>query len=221
MRGVGEVVGTHDREAAVGERFLASGDVVSLEADDQWNADVYFARGRDDAVGDDVTVHDAAEDIDENAADVWIAQDDLKGGRDLFFRRAAVLNRADVPGSAMIMQGAWASVLITLRTYNSTTGAYGNLYSNLLDYVVSAALIFYILTIYGVYRLRKIRPDADRPYRAIGYPILPALYIAGAAIILGILFLYRPATTVPGLIIVLLGIPVYIPLRRSAAKRHS
>jgi APA family basic amino acid/polyamine antiporter len=153
----------------------------------------------------------------------------LSGGRayyamavdGLFFRRAAILNRANVPGSAMIMQGVWASILITLRTYDSTTGAYGNLYSNLLDYVVSAALIFYILTIFGVYRLRKLRPDADRPYRAIGYPVLPALYILGAAIILGILFVYRPATTIPGLIIVLLGIPVYIPLRRSAAKRQS
>jgi APA family basic amino acid/polyamine antiporter len=153
----------------------------------------------------------------------------LSGGRayyamaldGLFFRRAAVLNRANVPGSAMMMQGAWASILITLRTYDPVTGAYGNLYSNLLDYVVSAALIFYILTIVGVYLLRKSRPDADRPYRAIGYPVLPALYIVGAAIILGILFLYRPATTLPGLVIVLLGIPVYIPLRRSADRSRS
>ena len=88
-------------------------------------------------------------------------------------------------------------------------GAYGNLYSNLLDYVISAALIFYILTIAGVFRLRLTRPDADRPYRAWGYPLVPALYIAGAATILLVLFVYRTATTWPGLIIVLLGVPVY------------
>ena len=74
---------------------------------------------------------------------------------------------------------------------------------------ISAALIFYILTIAGVFRLRRTRPDADRPYRAWGYPLVPALYIAGAATILLVLFVYRTATTWPGLIIVLLGVPVY------------
>ena len=87
--------------------------------------------------------------------------------------------------------------------------AYGNLYSNLLDYVISAALIFYILTIAGIFRLRQTRPDADRPYRAFGYPVVPALYIVGAATILLVLFVYRTATTWPGLVIVLLGVPVY------------
>jgi APA family basic amino acid/polyamine antiporter len=100
------------------------------------------------------------------------------------------------------------------RTYNPATGAYGNLYSNLLDYVISAALIFYILTIAGLFRLRRTRPDADRPYRAIGYPVMPALYIVGAGTILVVLFLYRTATTWPGLIIVLLGVPVYFAWRR-------
>jgi APA family basic amino acid/polyamine antiporter len=75
--------------------------------------------------------------------------------------------------------------------------------------VISAALIFYILTIAGVFRLRKTRPDIERPYRAIGYPVVPALYIVGAATILVVLFIYRTATTWPGLIIVLLGVPVY------------
>jgi APA family basic amino acid/polyamine antiporter len=87
--------------------------------------------------------------------------------------------------------------------------SYGNLYGNLLDYVISAALIFYILTIAGVFRLRGTRPDADRPYRTIGYPLVPSLYIVGAATILTVLFVYRTATTWPGLIIVLLGVPVY------------
>jgi APA family basic amino acid/polyamine antiporter len=75
--------------------------------------------------------------------------------------------------------------------------------------VVSAALIFYILTIAGIFRLRRTRPDIDRPYRAFGYPVVPALYIAGAAVILLVLFVYRAATTWPGLFIVLLGVPVY------------
>ena len=71
--------------------------------------------------------------------------------------------------------------LVLPRTYDPATRAYGNLYSNLLDYVISAALIFYILTIAGIFRLRRTRPDVDRPYRAFGYPVVPALYIAGAA----------------------------------------
>ncbi len=93
--------------------------------------------------------------------------------------------------------------------HDPATRAYGNLYNNLLDYIISAALIFYILTIAGIFRLRQTRPDAERPYRAFGYPIVPALYIAGAATILVVLFIYRTATTCPGLIIVLLGVPVY------------
>ena len=92
--------------------------------------------------------------------------------------------------------------------------AYGNLYGNLLDYVISAALIFYILTIAGIFRLRSTRPDAERPYRAFGYPVVPALYIVGALAILVVLFAYRPATTWPGLVIVLLGLPVYFAWRK-------
>jgi APA family basic amino acid/polyamine antiporter len=112
-----------------------------------------------------------------------------------------------------VLQGAWAAFLVLPRTYNPATHAYGNLYSNLLDYVISAALIFYILTIAGIFRLRQTRPEVDRPYRALGYPIVPALYILGAATILFVLFVYRPDTTWPGLIIVLLGLPVYFAWR--------
>jgi APA family basic amino acid/polyamine antiporter len=135
----------------------------------------------------------------------------------LFFRRAATVNRAHVPGWSLAMQGAWAGFLVLVRTYDPSTGAFGNLFSNLLDYVVSAALLFYILTIAGVFRLRRLRPDAERPYRAWGYPVVPALYILSAAIILAVLFLYRPATTFPGLVIVLIGVPIYFAFRRSAA----
>jgi basic amino acid/polyamine antiporter, APA family len=117
-----------------------------------------------------------------------------------------------------VIQGIWAAFLVLPRTYDPTTKAYGNLYSNLLDYVVSAALIFYILTIGGIIRLRATRPDVARPYKAFGYPLVPLLYIVGAATILGVLFLYRTSTTFPGLVIVLLGVPVYMALaKRSKA----
>ena len=137
----------------------------------------------------------------------------------LFFRRAGTLNRAKVPAWALVLQGIWAALLVLPRTYDSASRTYGNLYSNLLDYVISAALIFYILTIAGVFRLRRARPDAERPYRAFGYPVVPTLYIVGAATILVTLFSYRTSTTWPGLIIVLLGLPVYFawrPRRRQA-----
>src|SRR5207248_3100337 len=105
-----------------------------------------------------------------------------------------------------------------IRTYNPATGTYGNLYSNLLDYVVSAALLFYILTIAGVFRLRVIRPRAERPYRAFGYPVVPALYLLSTAAILAVLFVYRFATTLPGVVIVLIGIPVYFAFRRASGQ---
>jgi APA family basic amino acid/polyamine antiporter len=137
----------------------------------------------------------------------------------LFFPSAGTLNSARVPAWALLIQGLWAAFLVLPRTYNPATQSYGNLYSDLLDYIISAALIFYILTIAGVFRLRIKKPDADRPYRAFGYPWLPALYIIGAATILIVLFTYRPATTWPGLIIVVLGVPVYFLIARSASDR--
>ncbi len=132
----------------------------------------------------------------------------------LFFRRVGELNREKVPAAALILQGVWSVLLVLPRTFDPATGRYGNLYGNLLDYVISAALIFYILTIAGIFRLRVTRPNAERPYRAVGYPLVPALYIAGAATILLVLFAYRPATTWPGLVIVLLGVPVYYGWRK-------
>src|SRR5207249_3301640 len=113
----------------------------------------------------------------------------------------------------LIIQGIWAGVLVLPRTVKTdavgNVAGYGNLYGNLLDYVISAALIFYILTILGLFLLRWKRPDAERPYKAFGYPIVPALYIVGAAVILLVLFVYQTATTWPGLIIVLTGVPIY------------
>jgi APA family basic amino acid/polyamine antiporter len=128
----------------------------------------------------------------------------------LFFAKAGQLNAAKVPAWGLMLQGVWAVLLVLPRTYNPATSSYGNLYSNLLDYVISAALIFYILTIAGLFRLRATRPDAPRPYKAFGYPVIPALYLVGASAVLLVLFAYRTATTWPGLVIVLLGVPVYM-----------
>jgi len=131
----------------------------------------------------------------------------------LFFRRAGTLNEARVPAWGLVLQCMWAIVLVIPRTFDPATGQYGNLYGNLLDYIISAALLFYILTIAAVFRLRKTMPDAPRPYRTFGYPIVPALYIVAAAVIMVVLLIYRPATTWPGFVIVLLGIPVFALLR--------
>jgi APA family basic amino acid/polyamine antiporter len=93
------------------------------------------------------------------------------------------------------------------------TGRYGDL----LDYVIFAVLLFYILTIGGIFVLRRTQPDLPRPYKAVGYPLLPALYILLAGLIEVLLLLYKPNYTWPGLIIVLLGIPVYFLWRGKAA----
>lgn len=140
-------------------------------------------------------------------------------GRDgLFFKSASYLNKARVPGWSLMLQGLWAAALVLPRTYDPATRQYGNVYSNLLDYVISAALIFYILTIAGLFRLRVRKPHAIRPYRAFGYPIVPALYILGAGAVLIVLFAYRPSTTWPGLLIVLFGLPIYWVLKNSAQR---
>jgi APA family basic amino acid/polyamine antiporter len=139
----------------------------------------------------------------------------------LFFRRAGTLNEARVPAWGLLLQCVWASVLVIPRTFDPTTGQYGNLYGNLLDYIISAALLFYVLTIAAVFRLRRTMPDVPRPYRTFGYPIVPALYIVAAAVIMVVLLIYRPATTWPGFVIVLLGIPVFALLRGRARQQPS
>ncbi len=116
----------------------------------------------------------------------------------LFFSKVGKLNNKAVPANGLIFQGVWASVLCLSGTY-----------SNLLDYVVFAVLLFFVLTIGGIFVLRFKRPDADRPYKAFGYPVIPAIYILTATFILVILLIYKPIYTWPGLIIVLLGVPVY------------
>jgi APA family basic amino acid/polyamine antiporter len=131
----------------------------------------------------------------------------------LFFRATGKLNEKGVPGTALLYQGIWITVLILLRTRHVDSGGgvtYGNLYSDLLDYVVFSVLIFYVLTIAGIFVLRTKRPGAERPYRAFGYPFLPLLYIVAALAIMFVLLLYKTQTTWPGLVIVLLGVPVYL-----------
>jgi len=137
----------------------------------------------------------------------------------LFFRSTGTLNSRGVPGTALVYQGIWIAVLILLRTRHvDAPGAvtYGNLYSDLLDYVVFSVLIFYVLTIAGIFVLRAKRPTAERPYRAFGYPFVPSLYIVAALAIMFVLLLYRTQTAWPGLVIVLLGVPVYLVWSRRA-----
>src|SRR5262245_14318988 len=126
----------------------------------------------------------------------------------LFFERAARLHpRWNAPVFALAIQCVWATLL-------TLSGRYGDL----LDYVIFAVLLFYILTITGLFSLRRARPEMERPYRAFGYPVLPALYILTAGLIEILLLLYKPNYTWPGLIIVLLGAPVYFVWRRSGER---
>lgn len=116
----------------------------------------------------------------------------------LFFSGMSKLNKNSVPGNALIYQCVWACILCL-------SGSYGDL----LDYVVFAVLLFYILTILGIFKLRKTQPNAERPYKALGYPYIPILYILLASAVCIILLIYKPNYSWPGLIIVALGIPVY------------
>ena len=139
----------------------------------------------------------------------------------LFFSSAGKLNAAKVPGPALWMQALWACLLVLPRTVSrDATGVakYGNLYSDLLDYVVFAVLIFYVLTIFGLFRLKKVSPEgAANAARAFGHPWLPLLYIVLACAILTVLMIYKTDTSWPGLVIVLTGIPVYFLWRRPAS----
>jgi basic amino acid/polyamine antiporter, APA family len=124
----------------------------------------------------------------------------------LFFRGAGKLSGNGVPVNSLWLQCLWTSLLCI-------SGSYGQL----LDYVIFAVLIFYILTIAGLFVLRRTRPEAARPYRAFGYPALPGLYIVMAVWICVVLLRYKPQYTWPGLIIVLLGVPVYLVWKRQGA----
>lgn len=120
----------------------------------------------------------------------------------LFFPEMSKLNAKGVPAVALWFQGLWAGLLCLSGTYG-----------DLLGYVMFAVIFFYILTIIGVYILRQKRADLPRPYKAFGYPILPAMYILLASAFCLILLIYRPANSWPGFILVLLGVPVYLVFR--------
>ena len=126
----------------------------------------------------------------------------------LFFRGVAKLHSTyKTPAVSLMVQMVWTCILCV-------SGSYGQL----LDYIIFAVLVFYILTIGSLFVLRRTHPDTERPYRAIGYPVLPAIYIVLALFIDVVLLLYKPQYTWPGLIIVLVGIPVYYLWSRSSAK---
>ena len=122
----------------------------------------------------------------------------------LFFRSVSRLHpKYKTPAVSLMVQMVWCSILCLSGTYGQ-----------LLDYIIIAVLVFYILTIFGLFVLRRKMPDAPRPYRAIGYPVLPAIYIVMALFIDIVLLRYKPQYTWPGLIIVLVGIPVYFAWSR-------
>jgi APA family basic amino acid/polyamine antiporter len=116
----------------------------------------------------------------------------------VFFAAAGRLNRASVPAVALVMQGIWAAVLTLSGTY-----------SELLDYVIFAQLMFYVLTVSAVFVLRRRFPGAIRPYRAWGYPLVPALYVVAASALMVDLLILKPRFTWPGLLIALSGVPIY------------
>ena len=122
----------------------------------------------------------------------------------LFFKTTAKLNKFNVPSNAMIFQGIWASLLCL-------SGSYGDL----LDYCTFSSLIFYIITIAGLFVLRKKMPDAERPYKAFGYPFIPALYIVLTTLICIDLLVYKTFNCGMGLLIIALGVPVYFMFKRS------
>jgi basic amino acid/polyamine antiporter, APA family len=129
----------------------------------------------------------------------------------LFFRNVARLHPTyKTPVVSLMVQMVWTCVLCI-------SGSYGQL----LDYIIFAVLLFYVLTIVGLFVLRRTRPNAERPYRAVGYPVLPAIYIVMALFIDVVLLRYKPQFTWPGLIVVLLGVPVYYAWSQSAGTERT
>jgi len=127
----------------------------------------------------------------------------------LFFKRTGTLNKYAVPEFGLWIQAVVASILCM-------SGKYGDL----LDMISFVVVIFYVLTIFGIYKLRITRPDAERPYKAFGYPVLPAIYIIMGIAFCILLIIYKPAFTWPGLIIVLIGIPIYYIANRNSTNEE-
>lgn len=142
----------------------------------------------------------------------------------LFFERVGTINARHVPSVALVAQGLWASLLTLPRTVttNPATGAvtYGNVYTQLLEYIISADLVFYALMVGAVIVMRRKAPHAERPYRTFGYPFVPLIYILLAALLVVDLAYLTPSTSGIGYLLVLTGIPVYLVWRsRATAQR--
>jgi APA family basic amino acid/polyamine antiporter len=131
----------------------------------------------------------------------------------LFFKKTGTINRNHVPAAALIAQGIWTALLTLPRTVKTDAVthrvSYGNVYTQLLEYIVSADLIFYLLMVMAVIVLRTRSPQAARPYRTWGYPIVPIVSMIFAAFLILDLVWFAPATSGIGIIIVLSGLPVY------------
>jgi APA family basic amino acid/polyamine antiporter len=141
----------------------------------------------------------------------------------LFFRRVGSVNRHHVPGVALLVEGVWAALLTLPRTarVDEATGAvaYGNVYTQLLEYLVPADLVLYILMVAAVIVMRRKAPHMERPYRAWGYPVVPVVYIVLAFLLVIDLLWLAPATSGVGYMIVLIGFPVYLLWRRAPVTR--
>src|SRR5262249_43670684 len=139
----------------------------------------------------------------------------------LFFQKVATTNRFHVPAAALVAQGIWTAFLTLPRTVTVDAAthevAYGNVYNQLLEYIVSADLLFYVLMVVAVMILRRKRPDAERPYRTWGYPIVPVISILLAGLLVIDLAFLAPTTSGIGVLIVLTGVPVYFFWRKVAA----
>jgi APA family basic amino acid/polyamine antiporter len=139
----------------------------------------------------------------------------------LFFQKIATTNRYHVPAAALVAQGIWTAVLTLPRTVTTNAAmhevGYGNVYTQLLEYIVSADLLFYLLMIVALIILRRKKPSAERPYRTWGYPLVPLLSILLAGLLIIDFAFLAPATSGMGILIVLTGVPVYFLWRMRAA----
>src|SRR5213076_1246240 len=139
----------------------------------------------------------------------------------LFFEKVGTINRNHVPAAALLAQGIWTAFLTLPRTITTNAAThevtYGNVYNQLLEYIISADLLFYLLMVVALIILRRQRPDAERPYRTWGYPIVPNISILLAGLLIVDLAFLAPATSGIGILIVLTGVPVYFFWRKLAA----
>jgi APA family basic amino acid/polyamine antiporter len=137
----------------------------------------------------------------------------------LFFKKVDSVNARHVPAVALLAQGVWASLLVLPRTVridpnNSETLLYGNVYIQLLEYIVSAVLVLYMLWVGAVFVMRRKAPEIERPYRTFGYPIVPIIYLVIAGVLIVDLAILAPSTSGIGYLLVLTGVPIYYVWRK-------